>query len=93
MNDDMAHPPHSPSPLDPFLASFLAIVDASDTGFQPGPESDRIAARLDVPRAFVDTLFTSARTRGLLKPMYGRGAKVRWSVSPNGEELIRDHPR
>lgn len=92
VNDDMAQPSHSPSPLDPFLARFLALVATSENGFQPGPESDRLARGLEVPRPFVDTLFTSARTRGLIKPMYGRGNKVRWKVSPTGEALIRDYP-
>jgi len=87
--DQTAEPTHSPSPLDPFLVRFLAVVDAGDTGFQPGPESDELAARLDVPRAFVDALFTSARTRGLLRPKYGRGNKIRWAVSPLGADFLR----
>ncbi len=87
----MAQTSPSPSPLDPFLARFLALVAASASGFQPGPESDLAAQSLDVPRAFVDSLFTSARTRGLVKPLYGRGNKVRWTVSPVGETLVRDH--
>jgi hypothetical protein len=85
----MDQPSQSASPLDPFLVRFLAMVDASETGFQPGPESDALASRLDIPRAFVDALFTSARTRGLIKPMYGRGNKIRWTVSPIGEAFIR----
>lgn len=50
-----------------------------------------LASRLDIPRAFVDALFTSARTRGLIKPMYGRGNKIRWAVSPVGEAIVRGH--
>jgi hypothetical protein len=80
--------PHS-SPLDPFLARFLAAVVNADDGFQPGAEGRDIATSLDVPPSFVDALFTSARTRGLLKPVYGRGGKVRWSVSASGARLIR----
>ncbi len=87
----MAQTSQSPSPLDPFLVQFLAMVDASETGFQPGPESDVLASRLDIPRAFVDALFTSARTRGLIKPMYGRGNKIRWAVSPIGEAIVQGH--
>ncbi|MBA3378023.1 MAG: hypothetical protein H0T93_04000 [Chloroflexia bacterium] len=86
----MVHPPRSPSPLDPFLVQFLAIVDASEDGFQPGPASANLASRMGTQRAFVDALFTSARTRGLIKPMYGRGSKIWWTVSPVGEAFLRD---
>lgn len=85
----MAEPSQPASPLDPFLVQFLVIVQSRQAGFQPGPESSEIAARLDLPRPFMDALFTSARTRGLLKPLYGRGKKVRWALSPVGEEFIR----
>jgi hypothetical protein len=91
---DREHPdlsdnsPHS-SPLDPFLALFLEVVAKSDDGYQPGAEGRAVASSLDVPPSFVDALFTSARTRGLLKPVYGRGGKVRWNVSATGAELVR----
>lgn len=77
------------SPLDPFLARFLAAVGDSPDGFQPGAESRELATRLDLPAPFIEALFTSARTRGLLKPAYGRGGKIRWSLSPTGEALAR----
>ena len=76
------------SPLDPFLAQFLSIIEANDRRFVPGPESKDIAAQMDVPRAFIDALFTSARTRGLLKPAYGRGNKVHWKISTSGSEFV-----
>ncbi|MBA2468033.1 MAG: hypothetical protein H0V37_01360 [Chloroflexia bacterium] len=79
------------SPLDPFLVQFLVQVQAGKAGYQPGPEASAVASRLDIPRAFVDALFTSARTRGLLKPLYGRGTKIRWTVSPSGEDFIHRH--
>lgn len=79
------------SPLDPFLSRFLDAVATRDDGFQPGAEGVAIASALDVPPSFVDALFTSARTRGLLKPVYGRGGKVRWNVSDAGAKLIRAH--
>ncbi len=85
----MAESPQSSSPLDPFLVKFLAIVESSENGFQPGPESSKLASRMDTQQAFVDALFTSARTRGLIKPMYGRGNKIRWAISPLGQEFLR----
>ena len=79
------------SPLDPFLARFLHEVGASSDGFQPGAESKLMAERLGVPLAFIDALFTSARMRGLLKPAYGRGSKIRWQLSPAGSDLASTH--
>jgi hypothetical protein len=81
---------HAPlhSPLDSYLARFLHEVGTRDGGYQPGLESMEVADALDVPRAFVNALFTSAQTRGLLKPIYGRGATVRWAVSPTGHDLV-----
>ena len=79
-------PPHSP--LDPFLAPFLHEIQVRDNGYQPGLETAEISAALDVPQAFVNALFTSAQTRGLLKPIYGRGSKIRWEVSSSGQSLI-----
>lgn len=88
---NMAETSQSSSPLDRFLVEFLTMVSASDAGFQPGPESATLATRMDTPQAFVDALFTSARTRGLLKPKYGRGNKIRWTVSPAGEAFLLRH--
>jgi hypothetical protein len=70
------------------MGQFLELVSELEEGYLPGPETVSISARLDLPRAFIDALFTSARTRGLVKPGYGRGSKVRWSVSPAGRALI-----
>lgn len=81
------HPPLH-SPLDPFLERFLREIKIRDNGFQPGLESTEVADAMTVPRAFVNALFTSAQTRGLLKPIYGRGSTVRWELSPTGQDLI-----
>ncbi len=85
-------PPPKGSPLDPFLTQFLTIVAARDQGFQPGPETAEMATSLNVPRAFVEALYTSARTRGLVKPKYGRGSRMWWVVSPAGSNLIEQNP-
>lgn len=77
-----------PSPLDQSLTTFLTAIEAIDKGYLPGPDANTLAAELDVPRAFIDMLFVSARTRGLLKPSYGRGSKIVWHVSPAGLDLI-----
>lgn len=78
------------SPLDPFLVRFLAQVSELKEGFQPGPETQAIAAHLELPGAFIEGLFTSARMRGLLKPAYGRGSKIHWTVSTTGVQMIQD---
>ncbi|HYJ13408.1 MAG TPA: hypothetical protein VEW66_07445 [Thermomicrobiales bacterium] len=77
-----------PSPLDPFLTRFLELLAERERGFTPGPESDKVAAALGQPRAFIDMLFTSARMRGLIKPTYGRGSRAAWIVSSHGLELM-----
>ncbi len=76
------------SPLDPFLVRFLSLLQTLEDGYQPGPETGELAISLDLPRAFVDALFTSARARGLVKPMYGRGSKIRWVISNSGDSLV-----
>ena len=80
------------SPLDPFLAQFLELISAREQGFLLGPETAEFASTLHIPREFVEALYTSARTRGLVKPAYGRGSKVRWVVSPAGCVLIEQQP-
>lgn len=78
----------NPSPLDNGLLRFLRQVRGLESGFHPGLQSREIAVILDIPEAFVDALFTSARTRGLLKPNpLGRG-RLRWTVSATGERFL-----
>ena len=79
------------SPLDRFLATFLQAVDQLPNGFLPGPQSRSLAADLSLQREFIDALFTSARTRGLLKPAYGRGSRVHWKLSDAGSEFLSSH--
>ncbi len=83
------HPsPPSPSPLDEELRLFLRHVREIESGFSPGRQSGDVAEILDIPEAFVEALFTSARTRGLLKPIpLGRG-RLRWTVSATGERFL-----
>lgn len=79
------------SPLDRFLASFLAAISELPDGYLPGPTSNPLATGLGMPREFVDALFTSARTRGLLKPAYGRGSRIHWKVSDDGRTFLALH--
>lgn len=82
--------PPTSSPLDDGLRRFLLHVRNDDAGFSPGRQSREAAVTLNVPEAFVEALFTSARTRGLLKPVpLGRG-KIRWAVSALGERFIEE---
>lgn len=54
----------------------------------PGTQTADVARELDVPDAFVEALFVSARTRGLLKPTYfGRG-RPRWTVAATGDRFL-----
>jgi hypothetical protein len=79
------------SPLDRFIASFLRAVRDLPNGYMPGPQSKTLAADLDMQREFVDALFTSARTRGLLKPAYGRGSRIHWKLSDSGLQFLSVH--
>ncbi len=76
------------SPLDRFLASFLVAVDKLPDGYLHSPTSTSLADELGMQREFVDALFTSARTRGLLKPAYGRGSRIHWKVSDSGAGFL-----
>ncbi|MBA2247518.1 MAG: hypothetical protein H0W23_05270 [Chloroflexia bacterium] len=85
-----ASTPASPSPLDASLLRLLTVIRTLDEGFTPGPLTADVARALDVPEAFVDALFVSARTRGLLKPNYlGRG-RLRWAVSATGDRFVEN---
>lgn len=48
---------------------------------------------LDIPEAFLEALFTSARTRGLLKPIPLARAKLRWTISATGERFLESATR
>lgn len=76
------------SPLDEELRLFLRHVRQIQSGFSPGRQSREVASKLDVPDAFVEALFTSARTRGLLKPIPGNRGRLRWTVSATGERFL-----
>lgn len=78
----------SPSPLDPSLRRLLSFVQQLDDGFTPGAQNADAARELEVPEAFVDALFVSARTRGLLKPHYVGRNRLRWTVSATGERFV-----
>jgi hypothetical protein len=81
------------SPLDRFLAAFLTAINELPDGYLPGPQSKKLAASLGMQGEFLNALFTSARTRGLLKPAYGRGSRVHWKVSATGTEFIAPYEK
>ena len=88
-----ASPPQPPSPLDGFLRRFLVAATEEEDGFSPTLDTVRVATELDCPPAFVEALFTSARTRGLVEPAWTRGprGRNRWRLSARGEQWQRDH--
>lgn len=76
------------SPLDASLRQLLTYVRRLSDGYTPGTQAAEAALALDVPEAFVEALFVSARTRGFLKPDYlGRG-RLRWTVSATGDRFV-----
>ncbi len=79
-----------PSPLDPFLAQFLRCLHDLPEGFSPIADAERVADACAVDPAFVEALFVSARTRGLIEPFRSKGARgrYRWKVSRRGEHWL-----
>ena len=78
------------SPLDAYLARFLAcLIDLPD-GFSPTGDATAVAQRVDVLPPFVDALFVSARTRGLIEPFRSRSSRgrYRWQISNRGRAWL-----
>ena len=78
--------PQPASPLDGFLDRFLRCLEHLPDGFSPIADSARVADDCSLVPAFVDALFVSARTRGLIEPYRSKGARgrYRWKVSGRG---------
>src|SRR5688572_28788960 len=76
----------APSPLDAYLAPFLNSLTAMPDGFSPTVDSASVAQQVEVLPDFVDALFVSARTRGLIEPFRAKNARgrFRWQVSHRG---------
>jgi len=77
-----------PSPLDPFLGDFLREVGRLERGYAPASQAPGIASNLGCPVPFVETLFISARARGLVSVSFERGSRNRWRVSPRGLDWL-----
>ena len=92
-DDDPGPAPRSP--LDPFLDPFLRAIGALPEGYAPASHGKRVAAALDVPPAFAEALFASARARGLLEPYRVRQARgrPRWRVSARGRRWLEAFDR
>jgi hypothetical protein len=82
------------SPLDAFLARFLDSLAGLPDGFSPTVDAEVVAMHVDVLPAFVDALFVSARTRGLIEPFRSKNARgrYRWHVSSRGRAWLAVHP-
>ena len=79
-----------PSPLDAFVAGFLRSLDQLPDGYSPVVDAASVAEACEVVPAFVEALFVSARTRGLIQPFRSKGAKgrYRWQVSSRGHKWL-----
>ena len=77
---------HCRSPAVRFLARFLGSVAGLQDGFSPISDATRIAEICEVEPAFVEALFVSARTRGLIEPYRSKGSRgrYRWTLSARG---------
>lgn len=83
-----------PSPLDPFLGPFLEEVARHPDGFSPISHGRRIAEERGWPLPFIEALFTSARTRGLIEPFRSPSSRgrPRWRVSAAGQAWLDTGP-
>jgi hypothetical protein len=78
------------SPLDGYLVGFLDCLAALPDGFSPAGDAAAVAQRVDVLPEFVDALFVSARTRGLIEPFRSKNSRgrYRWQVSNRGRAWL-----
>jgi hypothetical protein len=83
--------PLRPSPLDDALSQLLALLESGANTPSTIKDMNDIAETMDVPPAFVQGLFLSARRRGLVRPeSVGRGRTV-WKVTRSGSALLSQH--
>ena len=78
------------SPLDPFLAEFLAGIAEHPDGYRHTTDKHILMARSGWNDAFIDAIYMSARKRRMLEPVpasYGRGA-MRLQLSRRGKDFL-----
>ncbi|MGN6030949.1 MAG: hypothetical protein ACTHQE_04720 [Thermomicrobiales bacterium] len=83
-------PAHRPSPLDEIMSRLLALLRHQPTGARVS-HAQELAHHLEVPREFVEALFTTAQRRGLIKPLSVVKGKVTWAITPLGDRLLVHH--
>ena len=81
------------SPLEPYLTRFITYLQSLPSGFSLATDSEAAASACDVLPAFVETIFVSARARGLVENQRGRNARnrSRWQVSRAGRRWLAEH--
>lgn len=84
--------PLRPSPLDDALSRLLAILESGVNSPSTAKDVNEIAETMDVPAAFVQGLFLSARRRGLVRPESAGRGKVTWKVTGSGFALLSQYP-
>ncbi|MGC4191583.1 MAG: hypothetical protein QM589_10525 [Thermomicrobiales bacterium] len=72
------------------MARLLALLRHRPTGTRVN-HAQELASDLDVPREFVEALFTSAQRRGLIKPLSAMKGKTTWAITPLGDRLLVFH--
>lgn len=78
------------SPLDPFLAQFLAAIDGLPHGYLPTADRQAVTLKLGWQADFADAIMTSAQARGLVEraPVgHGRRRTI-WRVSARGKTWV-----
>jgi hypothetical protein len=88
LSEHLGPPP--PSPLDPFLVTFLRWIEERPGGIAPAAQGPTVGIALDWQPAFGEAIFVSARARGLIEPVHGRGVATRnrWQLSARGRSWL-----
>ena len=81
-----------PSPLDPYVATFVAWLATRARGVNINQLGAELAAATGWHPAFADAIVSAARSRGLLAPVIGRGRRT-FSVglSRRGQQFLDQH--
>ena len=84
--------PTPPSPLDPFLATFLRWIEERPGGCAPAGQGPTVGIALGWQPAFGEAIFVSARVRGLIEPVHSRGAgtRNRWQLTVRGRSWLTE---
>lgn len=72
------------------MSRLLALLRHQPTGSRI-THAQELSSHLEVPREFVEALFTTAQRRDLIKPLSVVKGKITWAITPIGDRLLIHH--